>query len=352
MKSGPLLPCLWTEAWLGQGRNSGLSWRYSVIPITQWYASTDPWPTLCHNHESRLTPENPVAIRVKHVIYRCSWLNLYNQIVLSYFPQLLLNTTFCNLSAARIICQCYSRWKCWAFDPNKAITVSHPGPPSVPVLILFVSDDCDENDATWILRHQVGVILYLCCAWLLPDISLRLSLSLSLSRRFAPCLKNFLLVSTWIESLVATKSVTAGASESEKWNQAEYRAVSCPPLLKFLMNKSQDCGIGFVSTIWSGSTGKKEPPYNTFWQALECIPPTCKVMHSNQHFLKFASGSLEGRGGKVSYFSLAELETLWLVARIDRIEFTDWTKWEPGQPTLEEAECFMARRGPGEIVAF
>ena len=178
MKSGPLLPCPWTEAWLGQGRNSGLSWRYSVIPITQWYASTDPWPTLCHNHESRLTPENPVAIRVKHVIYRCSWLNLYNQIVLSYFPQLLLNTTFCNLSVARIICQCYSHWKCWAFDPNKAITVSHPGPPSVPVLILFVSDDCDEGDATWILRHQVGVILYLCCAWLLPDISLRLSLSL------------------------------------------------------------------------------------------------------------------------------------------------------------------------------
>ena len=79
------------------------------------------------------------------------------------------------------------------------------------------------------------------------------------------------------------------------------------------MNKYQDCGIGFVSTTGRSQLASSTYHLDKFFQALECIipiTPTCKVMHSNQHFLKFASGSLEGRGGKVIYFSLGELETL------------------------------------------
>ena len=216
------------------------------------------------------------------------------------------------------MCQCYYRGKCWTFDLNKAIRFL-TGPRVNSVCVWWCDVWCNMDLAT--PSERVGVILYLCCTRLLPDISLSrdsLSMICPLPEKF---LTSFDMNRKFGGDLV---SHPPGPGESEKWNQAEYWAAGSPllpPLLKFLMNKSLDCGIGFV-----GPTGRGQltsSTLSTFEQALEFIIPTCKVMHSNQHFLKSASSSLEGRGGKVRYFSLGELQILWLVARIN-IEFTDW----------------------------
>lgn len=157
-----------------------------------------------------------------------------------------------------------------------------------------------------------------------------------------------------------------GPGESEKWNQAEYQVRTCPPAPPppaFEISDEQISGLRnrFCRPIWSGSTIKQQP--RNFWVssysgAVEFIIPTCKVMHSNQHFLKSASSSLEGRGGKVRYFSPGELQTLWLVARINtyRVHWLPVSSCRLNKVRANTRggwqECFMARRGPGEIVAF
>ena len=96
-----------------------------------------------------------------------------------------------------------------------------------------------------------------------------------------------------------------GPGESEKWNQAEYQVRTCPPPPPaFEISDEQISGLRnrFCRPNWSGGQLSSSSSLATFEQALntgalmEFIIPTCKVMHSNQHFLKSASSSLEGRG--------------------------------------------------------
>ena len=81
----------------------------------------------------------------------------------SYFPHL-LELGFCNF---RAIMSC---WKCWIFDSNKAITVSHGTPVSWcrGRIILFVSDDATGSCDT--RAELLGQFIFI--LRLLPDISL------------------------------------------------------------------------------------------------------------------------------------------------------------------------------------